>query len=628
MSQLRALAELVLADHPVTSGEFEAAAAGLEVEAVRALQAVRDRLDRLRARDRELSALMASLRELVEVRDVQQLLQKLVDRAHELMGTDLTYLSEYDEATDELLVRANRGAISSNMRGLRVPAGIGLASKVVQTRGPQWTAAYDVAAFPRESEVTAAVQAEQMESILGVPLISSDRVLGVLFAADRSTHTFSPEQIALLTAFADQAAVILQTASLLAAEREAAARAAAAGAEAQRRAAAMEASAALHERITALVLEGEGSQAIAATLADSLHRPVAIADRHLAPLATSDEEAAGWWTAGHLGQPVLAAIEESRETARWVEVGPEGGDGTRVLGVVAAMAGRTVLGVLLVGGEPLDDVQRRTVERGAQSHALVTMRQDAVADAEERVRGELVGDLVSGRGDWSVLRSRAAQRGLDLGGDWTPLVAVGWEQQRWNLARALNGLDAAWLVAQHDAGAIALAPGEHDRRALAERIHTRLAKDGGTGLVVVGRTGPVEQVPRQAGELTALTRMLPGIGVLDAGVLAQDYAPYLALFGADGERAYDFATGLLAPLLEWDAAHRSDLVGTLHAYLTHDASVTRAAAALFVHPNTVKQRLERASALLGPRWREPEEQFRLRVALHLQRLSETDTPSA
>jgi GAF domain-containing protein len=167
-------------------------------------------LERLRARDRELSALMASLRELVEVRDVQQLLQKLVDRAHELIGTDLTYLSEYDEGTDELFVRANRGAVSPNMRGLRVPAGVGLASKVVQTRSAQWTAAYDVASFPHESEVTAAVEAERMESILGVPLISSDRVLGVLFAADRSTRTFRAEEIALLTAFADQAAVILE----------------------------------------------------------------------------------------------------------------------------------------------------------------------------------------------------------------------------------------------------------------------------------------------------------------------------------------------------------------------------------------------------------------------------------
>lgn len=617
--QVRALAELIRADQPITPEALRQAAEGLEEESVRALLDVRARLDRLRARDRELSSLMASLRELVEVRDVHKLLQKLVDRAHELMGTDLTYLSEYDEATDELLVRANRGTISSNMRDLRVPAGVGLASKVVQTRTPQWTAAYDVAAFPHESEVTAAVQAEHMESILGVPLISSDRVLGVLFAADRSAHNFSTEQISLLTAFADQAAVILQSARLLAAERESAASAAAARAEAERRASAMEASASLHERLTRLVLEGEGSSAIARILAESLGRPVAIADRDLAPLATSDEQAADWWSAGRLSPEVNAAIERSRGTARWVDVG------TDVLGVVAAMAGRTLLGVLLVGGEPLDEVQRRTVERGAQSHALVTMQRDAIADAEERVRGELVGDLVSGRQSWDGLHHRASQRGVNLAGSWTPVVAAGWKQQRWSLVRALSSLDSGWLVAQHDAGVVALAPGPLDTRQLADRVHARLAQSGGTGLVLVGSTTRIEDIPGEVADLSRLSRMLPGIGVSDAAVMGQDYAPYLALFGADGERALAFAQGVLAPLLTWDASHRSDLVRTLDAFLTHNASVTRAAAALFVHPNTVKQRLERIDQLL-PGWRRHEASFRLGVALQLHRLSRSDTP--
>lgn len=618
-TDLRALTEMITADHPVSEGELRRAARGLDAETTSVLVDARARLDRLRARDRELSVLMSSLRELAEVRDLQPLLQKLVDRAHELMGTDLTYLSEYDEETDELFVRANRGALSANMRELRVPAGVGLASQVVRTRAPQWTAAYDVGSFPHDSEVTAAVRAERMRSILGVPLIASERVLGVLFAADRSTHGFSTEQIALLTAFANQGAVILQTARLLAAEREAAARAEAASAEAERRAAAMEASASLHEQLTRLVLAGAGSDAIARVLAEALERPVAIADRDLGALATSDENAAGWWTAGRLSPGVLEAVETSRGTARWVDVG----DG-EVLGLVAAMAGRTLLGVLLVGGEPLDEVQRRTIERGAQSHALVTMQSDAVADAEERVRGELVADLVSGRDDWASLRRRAQQRGVDLTGRWTPMLAVGWEQQRWSLARALTGQDPRWLVAQHDAGVIALVPGELDPHDLAGRVHGRLAEAGDRGLVVVGGTQSVEQVPGEVVDVTALSRMLPGVGVTDAGVAARDYAPYLALFGANGQRARAFARGLLAPLLEWDADHRSDLVATLDAYLAQNASITRSADVLFVHTNTVKQRLERITELLGPEWRRPEQQFRLGIAVQLHRMSETD----
>lgn len=108
---LRALTELVIADHPVTEAAIRRAARDLDEEITSVLVDARARMDCLRARDRELSVLMSSLRELAEVRDLQPLLQKLVDRAHELMGTDLTYFSGYDEETDELFVRANQGAV-------------------------------------------------------------------------------------------------------------------------------------------------------------------------------------------------------------------------------------------------------------------------------------------------------------------------------------------------------------------------------------------------------------------------------------------------------------------------------------------------------------------------------------
>lgn len=231
--------DLISTGEPLTASQVRAlvdtdGSPGLADETVERVVYTAARVARWRRREAELSALISSARELVEVRDVQRLLQRLVDRAHDLMATDITYLSEYDEATDELWVRATRGAVSAGLPRLRVPAGVGLASAVVHSQTAQWTADYDLERrFPHNAEIDEAIRTEAMRSVLGVPMTAGGQVLGVLFAADRSAHSFGAEEIALLSAFADHAAVILQTARLFAAERASAAQAEAAHARAE-----------------------------------------------------------------------------------------------------------------------------------------------------------------------------------------------------------------------------------------------------------------------------------------------------------------------------------------------------------------------------------------------------------
>ena len=93
---------------------------------------------RLRRREHELSALFSSARELAELRDSDAVLARLVQRAHEMMGVDVTYLSEYDPESRELRVRETSGSVSAYFQHLRVPAGAGLASVVGESRSAQW----------------------------------------------------------------------------------------------------------------------------------------------------------------------------------------------------------------------------------------------------------------------------------------------------------------------------------------------------------------------------------------------------------------------------------------------------------------------------------------------------------
>ncbi len=68
---------------------------------------------------------------------------------------------------------------------------------------------------------------------------------------------------------------------------------------------------------------------------------------------------------------------------------------------------------------------------------------------------------------------------------------------------------------------------------------------------------------------------------------------------ANRERLTAMVQHVLRPLLEWEAAHSSDLVRTLEVHLRHGCSPTRTAALLHIGRQSLYQRLERIESLLG-----------------------------
>jgi hypothetical protein len=80
----------------------------------------------------------------------------------------------------------------------------------------------------------------------------------------------------------------------------------------------------------------------------------------------------------------------------------------------------------------------------------------------------------------------------------------------------------------------------------------------------------------------------------------------------------------LQPLVEYDQTHRSHLIPTLRAYLDSGANLTRSAAALKVHPNTVVYRLRRIAELSG---RAPSSMADLQVLFLALRVCDLSAPA-
>ena len=65
------------------------------------------------------------------------------------------------------------------------------------------------------------------------------------------------------------------------------------------------------------------------------------------------------------------------------------------------------------------------------------------------------------------------------------------------------------------------------------------------------------------------------------------------------EEVRSFYEDTVAPIVRYDDQYRTDLVGTLEAYLEQNCNMNATAAAIYAHRHTVAYRLDRVRELTG-----------------------------
>jgi sugar diacid utilization regulator len=281
-------------------------------------------------------------------------------------------------------------------------------------------------------------------------------------------------------------------------------------------------------------------------------------------------------------------------------------------------------GLVLQRDAVLSDADQRILERAALVTALLLLIRRTAAEAESRVRGELLEELLgSSVRDPEGLRERARRLGADLD---QPLAVVVARVDERAVSRALAGAThlaatRGGLAALHD-GAVVICLPDLAPAVAASTVRRELGAAGAEP-VTVGGAGPVRGPAAVAAAYTEAVRCVATLVALGrAGDSAS--AEELGFFGllvGEGRDVRGFVDATLAPVLEYDARRGTDLVTTLQAYFEAGASPARAAEALQVHVNTVTQRLERVSRLIGKEWSTPDRALEIQLALRLHRLT-------
>lgn len=609
------------------AAEVEAASPGAGAAARPLALRVRAVLDARRRREAELSALVDTARELASARDTGSVLDAIVRRARALLGTDVSYLTLHDPQVGDTYMRVTDGSVSATFQSLRLPLGAGLGGLVAQTRRPYWTADYFADdRFEHTRGIDNGVADEGVVAICGVPLLVNDEFVGVLFASNRTPRPFAHEDVSLLLSLAALAAVSIVQARAVTETHDALDALSAAYETVRRQAAAAERAATAHDRFAQIVLAGGGVDDIAAALAELLGGWVVVLD------------AAGHRTAAHGAEPPAVtgpidplatsmAVRASDGSGRLAESG-------RIWAAAVAAAGDR-MGTLVLGGrEALDAGDQRMVERAAVVTALLLLFRQQASDAEQRVRTDLLADLLApgdGSGNQSeALLARARLLGLDLTGPHVLAVCQpGPGQSRRSLVLAAasalsSGVHSnggpAGLVGAHAGDVVALVPSA-DASDVATRLAARLGRSGTP--VTVGTSGPIAPAHGLRAayqEAVRTSQALISLGTPGRGASAADLG-FAGLVVGGSPDVSRYVRAVLGTLLDYDARRRSDLIGTVAAYFDSGTSPSRAASMLHVHVNTVAQRLERVAALLGEDWTSPAKALEVQLALRLHRLS-------
>jgi PucR C-terminal helix-turn-helix domain/GGDEF-like domain len=336
-------------------------------------------------------------------------------------------------------------------------------------------------------------------------------------------------------------------------------------------------------------LAGEDLQSVAATVAEALGRPVAIA-------------------IPALGEPVVSPVaalsaEQLREISNFAAATARGESAPppeHISGAAPVRIGEQVVGVAVAGrsDKPAVSATEQTawLDAAAAAASVTALIRDAREAGPEDVQAGLLWELEAGPAeDLQGFLTRARHLGVELGAGASAICAQRGAEGDGVVLAELAAEHGALLAETPDGQLLGLAPANGGDGAAA--IAARLREVGMTVAVSAPHRDPatLHDAVREA-ELLVELALTPSVH------LAGQDETYRLLIGVllrDPDELGQLRASTILALAEYDDRHDTDLLATLQAFLVHDGSTTETAEAMNLHRHTVGYRLSRVHEVSG-----------------------------
>ena len=262
--------------------------------------------------------------------------------------------------------------------------------------------------------------------------------------------------------------------------------------------------------------------------------------------------------------------------------------------------------------------ERMALEHGATVLALELSRLQSVLEAEVRLSGDLLEELLLGTDDERA-RMRTQILGYDLGlqqrvGVLDYPKGVSKDEAFHAVRRAAQSLGARPLLGSRRGTIVVLTDASLSWQSLRVEIDAELGREG-CRIGVGGRCNQAADVPRSYRE-AQLALQLMASGPPGSSVVSFDALGVFEMLAdvKDPDTIHRFVRRWLGALLDYDEIRRAELVPTLSAYLEGGQNYGHAAHTLGVHRNTLRYRLRRITEISGHDLGDPDVQFNLQLA--------------
>lgn len=550
---------------------------------------LQENFENKRKRERELSALYETARDLSALRNTDQVLQAIVQRARQLVGSDIAYLSAADDERNDFYVKATEGVVSQDFARIRVPRDIGVCGSVARTRRPFYSSNYSTdAAFPHDPSIDEATRGEGVVSILGIPLEVDSQVIGVLFVGDRYVRSYTPQEMAVLSSLGTFAALAIENARLFEESRRALQAARDANTALRIQAEEVESAAAAHEHLTELVARGGTLDDLAKRVGRVLNGHAAVLDERLKPIS-------GMLPSGCAEKEIVGAVRESDRTGRSVMLVCE--DGETAL-VAAAIGGSARLGSLVVKRRrPFSAPEIRTFERSAIVTGIVLLSNERIAQSAHRTATDAISALARGAADpftGGTLRQQPGASTIS----WPltmMLVDLGDLSFMQIAAPARAALTGRETIFAEFNGDLVVATSSSEPMEIATRLSEELlaATQRRLTVIVSEPVAGIDHAPARFESLRRCAGLVRDLGQTGRIVAESVLLMYATVFAGRPDGTIDaFVRATAGAIIEHDRRKGSQLARTLAVYFDCGRSLQRAAGKLGIHVNTMRQRLD------------------------------------